>query len=106
MLHPGATKVTRLLRYKTKLGNCARPSDSFARTVLRARLQRARRQVDGAADKAAQGVPLFCERLRGFGGDFGETGKFPTALRAQACRLNHAWRAVFSPACKQAPWIQ
>jgi hypothetical protein len=29
----GATKVNRLLRYKTKLDNCTARSDSFARTA-------------------------------------------------------------------------
>jgi hypothetical protein len=35
------------------------------RDRLNARLQRARRQVEGAAETAAQGVPLLCERWRG-----------------------------------------
>ena len=60
------------------------------RDRLNARLQRARRQVEGAAETAAQGVPLLCERWRGFGRYFGDTGKFPKTLRADACRLDHA----------------
>jgi hypothetical protein len=47
------------------------------------------------------------DRWRHFvGGDIRDTRKFPRALRAHACRLNHASRAVSSTSCKQEFQIQ